>query len=189
MRGKGEGEQKKKRITNPLCVNLVDVGHTLRQNIAGHFIAELVSEFSSLSTSTVDRRTGIRDGTGHYTTHRRRNLKDVRDGAGVDEFVLETPSFISFRRSPGRQIDKAGNGSYGNFLLRDHNGTVLSSNAKRGDVRRGNRLECIFYNAKENIDVSGGTVITAVLKCGGRECLWPMPAIISIKNAIHVPTW
>ena len=41
---------------------------------------------------------------------------------------------------------------------------------------------------KENIDVSGGTMITAVLKCGGEGCLWLIPAIISIKDRIHVPT-
>lgn len=72
-----------------MCINLVDVGHTLCQNITGHFITEFVSELSSLSTSTVDRRTGIRDGTSHYTADGRRNLEDVRDGAGVNEFVLE----------------------------------------------------------------------------------------------------
>lgn len=48
----------------------------------------------------------------------------------------------------GKADDKAGR-SYGDFLLRDHNGTVLSSNTKRGDIGRGDRLECIFYNPKE----------------------------------------
>lgn len=154
-RERGGEEEERRWTTNPLCVNLIDVGHTLRQNIAGHFIAELVSEFSSLSASTVDRCTSIGDSTSHYTTHGRRDLEDVRDGAGVDELVLKTPllSSISVRRSPGK-TDKAGSGSYGNFLLRNHNGTVLSSNTKRGDVGRGNRLECIFYNAKTSLSAA-----------------------------------
>lgn len=34
--------------------------------------------------------------------------------------------------------------TYGNLLLREHNSTILPPNADRGDVGRGDGLECIF---------------------------------------------
>ena len=74
--------------TNPLRINLVNVGQSLCQNITRHLITKFVSEFSSLSTSTVDRCSGICYGSGHDTADGRRKLEDVRNRAGIDQFIL-----------------------------------------------------------------------------------------------------
>lgn len=50
--------------------------------------------------------------------------------------------------------------SYGNFLLGYHDGTVLASDTKRGDVRGSNGLERIFCHTNDgqvmSYSVSGG---------------------------------
>lgn len=59
----------------------------------------------------------------------------------------------------GRQAGR----SYGDFFLGDHHGAVFPSDTKRGDVGRGNRLKCIFYD-KETSLLEGGTAIIAELR-------------------------
>ena len=40
--------------TNPLCINLIDIGDPLCKNITRHLVTKLVSELGGLSTGPVD---------------------------------------------------------------------------------------------------------------------------------------
>lgn len=74
--------------THSLRINLVDIGQSLRENIAGHLVAELVSEFGRLSTGPVNRCSGICYGTGHDAADVWRQFEDMGDGRRVDQFIL-----------------------------------------------------------------------------------------------------
>ena len=69
-------------------VHLVDVGKPLGENITGHLVAKLVSEFRGLTTGTGDKGTGVGDGTSHDTSDIWGEVEDVGDGCRVDELVL-----------------------------------------------------------------------------------------------------
>lgn len=75
-----------------MCVNLIDVGQSLGEGIAGHLVSVFVSELGGLTTRSVDTGSGIGDRPRHHTPNGRGDLEDVRDGGGINEFVLEKVS-------------------------------------------------------------------------------------------------
>lgn len=63
--------------THPLSVDLADVCDTLRKDIAGHLVAELVSELCRLTSRPHHRRTSICYRASHNAANRWRELVDV----------------------------------------------------------------------------------------------------------------
>lgn len=82
-------------FAHPLCVDLANVGQPLGQNIAGHFIAVLVPEFSGLGLGTLCEGASIGDGAGHYAAHRRGEPEDVGHRGRINEFILGMLSVYS----------------------------------------------------------------------------------------------
>lgn len=74
---------------HPLCVDLVDVGKSLGENVARHLVAVLVSEFGRFAASTVNAGSGIGYGAGHDAADGGRQSEDMRNGGRIDQFVLE----------------------------------------------------------------------------------------------------
>jgi len=73
---------------NSLCINLVDIGHSLRQDVARHLVSVFVFKFGGFSASAVHTRSGICYGASHDTADRRRNFEDVGDGRRINQSVL-----------------------------------------------------------------------------------------------------
>ena len=76
------------RIAYSLRVDLVDVGQSLCQHVARHLVSVLVPELGSFASRTVNRCSGVGNGAGHDAADRWRDLEDMGDGGGIDEFVL-----------------------------------------------------------------------------------------------------
>jgi len=74
--------------TYSLCIDLVDVGQSLCQDVAWHLVPVLVSELGRLTSRTSDGCTSISYGSGHDAADRRREFVDIGDGGGIDELVL-----------------------------------------------------------------------------------------------------
>ena len=75
-------------LTHPLGVDLADVGKTLGQHVAWHLISKLVPKLARLALRALGKGSGIGDGACHDAANRRRDLEDVGDRLGIDEFVL-----------------------------------------------------------------------------------------------------
>lgn len=56
--------------------------------------------------------------------------------------------------------------THSNFLLGQHNGTVLASHTDRGDVGRRDSLECIFYSADRLLVVREHDGVPPVVRRG-----------------------
>lgn len=89
------GGKLKKKKTHSLCVNLIDIGQSLRKDVAGHLIAVLVPELGCLPASTIHRGSGIRYRACHDAADGGRDLEDMSDGRRIDEFVLRKVSQTS----------------------------------------------------------------------------------------------
>ena len=75
-----------------LSINLTNIGQTLCQSISGHLISIFVSEFRSLSLSSLSKCPGISDGASDDASNGGRDLENMRYGGGIDEFILNTTS-------------------------------------------------------------------------------------------------
>jgi hypothetical protein len=124
--------------TYPLRVHLIDIRQPLREHIAWHLVSVLVPELRSLGPSPRDGRTSIRDRTGHYAADTRGEVENVGYRRGIEELVLIRHHQLK---------------AYGDFLLRDDDGTVLSAESDGCDIRRGDSLERIFCSPPVPISV------------------------------------
>lgn len=83
-----EGVSPPQSLPYPLGVDLADVGQPLGHDVAGHLVAVLVPELSSLRLRALGEGTSVGDGSGDDAADRRGELEDVGDGGGIDELVL-----------------------------------------------------------------------------------------------------
>lgn len=72
----------------PLCIDLADVGQSLREHITRHFISKLVFELSSFASCTVDRGSAVSDRAGDYAANGRGDLENMGYGRRVDQLIL-----------------------------------------------------------------------------------------------------
>lgn len=71
-----------------LRVDLVDVCEALREHVARHLVAVLVSELSGFGAGTGYGGAGVGDAAGHDAADGGGEREDVGDGGGVEELVL-----------------------------------------------------------------------------------------------------
>ena len=155
---------------------MADVGQPLGQGVAWHLVTEFVLEIRGFRLGALREGARIGDGACHDAADRRRDLEDVRDGRGVDEFIL-VPSMMSSGSAQTREEV-----TYRDLLLGQNYGAVLAPDTNRHDVRRCDRLESIFCNGAQPSAPS--TSHRSSIQAGPSS-----PRLSHQRITPHVPTW